>query len=184
MKRIFTYVAAFVILTLGGARVAGGAQDADASIRRDGDTWTLSNPSAQRTVALQNGKLLLTSLKEGATGRELIPAGAESQAFSVTLGGDPQPNALAPGPWELVGAEQKQLDQGEQQLDIIVRRGPLQVTKTYVLYPHSSIVREWATFSNAGDAPLQLVEPHFLNFAARAGDPAGTDFHWMTGGEN
>ena len=46
------------------------------------------------------------------------------------------------------------------------------------------LIREWVTFLNVGKEPIRIVEPGFLNLAARPGDPAPLDFHWMTGGEN
>ena len=58
------------------------------------------------------------------------------------------------------------------------------MTKTYVVYPGSSIIRQWVTFTNAGSGPLRIVEPGFLNETLRPGDAEATDFHWMTGGEN
>ncbi len=58
------------------------------------------------------------------------------------------------------------------------------MTKTYVVYPGSSIIRQWLTITNAGEEPLRIVEPGFLNLTAQPGAAAALDFHWMTGGEN
>ncbi len=162
VKQIIARLAALLVLVIApaGARPAM-AQEVAASIHRAGDTWTLSTPSARRTIAFASGKLLLTSFKDLAADRELIPPGAAPEVLLVAPSGEPRKDtARTAGPWELVDARQQPLDQGEQQLDIIVRRGPLQVTKTYVLYPHSSIVREWATFSNAGQKPAHPNDVH------------------------
>ena len=84
----------------------------------------------------------------------------------------------------MIRAEQTKLKQGELQLDLTLQRGSLLVTKSYVVYPGSSVIRQWVTFTNAGDRPLKIVEPGFLSETVRPGDPEKLDFHWMTGGEN
>ena len=87
--------------------------------------------------------------------------------------------------WSLAFVRQNTLNQGELQLEIGLSRGSLTLTKTYVIYPHSSVIREWLTLKNAGSTPLQIVEPEFLSVVAKLGDGLETlDFHWMTGAEN
>ena len=58
----------------------------------------------------------------------------------------------ATGGWQLVGSRTLKLKQGELQLDITLQRDSLQVTKSYVVYPQSSIIREWVAFKNTGTA--------------------------------
>lgn len=70
------------------------------------------------------------------------------------------------------------------QLDITVQRDALQVTKSYLLYPGSSIVREWVTFKNAGAVPLPISDACFLNLTVQPGAGPSPDFSWMSGGEN
>jgi hypothetical protein len=164
--------------------VAFATTSDDAYITADGNQWKFGTAAAERIVALEDGKLLLKSFRDKTTGRELISAGTVSDEFFVFLGNDKQPFCGGRGPWKLVRASQTRLKQGELQLDLVLRQGPLLVTKSYVVYPGSSIIREWATFANAGQEPLRLVEPGFLSLAARLGDPSSLDFHWMTGGEN
>jgi hypothetical protein len=109
--------------------------------------------------------LVTTGLKNKANGHELQP-------FDAT------------GPWTLVAAKSSKLNQGELQLDLTLQRDSLAVTKTYVVYPGSSIVREWAEYKNVGSVPLKLSDPEFLSMSARLGDRASLDFDWMTGGNN
>ena len=45
-----------------------------------------------------------------------------------------------------------------------------------MVYPGSSIIRQWVTFANAGDRPLTIVEPGFLSETHPAGRPRGTRF--------
>ena len=156
----------------------------DAYITAEGNRWTLGTAAVERVVALEKGKLLLRSLKNKVTGRELISSGTPSEEFFVRLSDAKEPLSGATGPWKLVRANQTKLEQGEQQLDLTLQHDALLVTKSYVVYPGSSIVRQWLTFTNAGNRPLVIVEPGFLCETVRPGDPASLDFHWMTGGEN
>jgi len=95
-----------------------------------------------------------------------------------------QPVSGASGDWALVNDDIRTLAQGEKQLEITVRHGDLHATKTYIVYPGSSIIREFVSFKNAGAAPLRVSEPRFLDFATKPGAPESTDFYWMTGGDN
>ena len=88
------------------------------------------------------------------------------------------------GGWRLIGSKQSKLSQGELQLDITLQRSALQVRKSYMLYPGSSIMREWVTFKNAGTVPLAISNPCFLNITVQLGAGQPPNFMWMSGGEN
>ena len=137
----------------------------DAYITQRNSTWTLGSSAVEMTIALRNGMLVTTHLKNKASGHELSPTDAT-------------------GPWTLVGARTTQLKQGELQLDLTLRHDSLEVTRSYVVYPGSSIIREWNAFKNTGSGPIPLTDPEFLNMSARLGDAASEDFDWMTGGDN
>jgi len=180
MRNLSVFAATVLFLQL----FAPTAPADDAYIIDGGNTWTFGTATVERVVALEDGKFLLKSFKNKTTHRELAPGGTASDEFFVRLGDAKQPLSGASGPWKLVRANQTRLKQGEMQLELTVRQGPLSVTKTYVVHPGSSIIREWVTFANAGHEPLRLVEPGFLSLATRQGKPSALDFHWMTGGEN
>jgi hypothetical protein len=156
----------------------------DAYIKAETNRWTLGTATMERVIALEDGKLLLKSLKNKTSGRELVSGGAASGEFFLHLGDAKEPITGATGPWKLIRAEQTTLGQGELQLDLTIQRKALLVTKSYVIYPGSSIVRQWITIKNVGDQPLVVREPGFLAETVRPGDPESLDFHWMTGGEN
>ena len=138
----------------------------------------------ERVIALEDGRLVLKRFTDRTTGRELVARGAVVEEFlAPAADGMERPNSSADG-WRLLGWKQSKLAQGELQLDITVQRDALQVTKSYVLYPGSSIVREWVTFKNAGSVPFPLPEPCFLNLTAQPGAARSPDFSWMSGGEN
>jgi hypothetical protein len=170
-----------------GAGTARGTQIApadEARITADGDRWTLETAAARRVIALEDGKLWLKSFQDRATGRELIAGGTASDEFFVRIGDARQPLTGPTGRWNLVGTRQTRLRQGERQLDLSLQQGSLRVTKSYVIYPGSSILRQWTTLANAGSQPLRLVEPGFLSLTVRPGEARAPEFYWMTGGEN
>jgi hypothetical protein len=154
----------------------------DAYVIRKGDAWTLGTGKVERTIKLAEGRVFTTSWKDKTSGRELLPKGAVSDELAAVVNG--QPVLGGSGGWSLVDAQERMLAQGEIQLDLTLRRDSLEVTKSYIVYPGSSIIREWARFKNAGTAPLRVVEPGFLNLTTKPGPPESVDFHWMTGGEN
>jgi hypothetical protein len=155
----------------------------DAYIKREGAKWTFGTASLQRVVALEDGKLLFKSLR-GKAGHELAGGKAAREEFSAVVGEGPERLSSTSGGWTLVDAHETKLKEGELQLDITLERQGLRVTKSYVVYPQSSILREWVTFANVGQTPLTVCDPGFLSLAAAVGDPASLDFSWMTGGEN
>lgn len=165
--------------------VAAVAMTADEGyIKAEGNRWIMGTASVERVVALEDGKLLLKSLKNKVTGRELVNSGTASEEFFLRLGDAQQPITGSTGGWKLIRANQTEHKQGERQLDLTIQRDSLLVTKSYVVYPGSSIIRQWVTFGNAGDRPLEIVEPGFLNELVGPSDLDKIDFHWMTGGEN
>ncbi len=164
--------------------VATAALADEGYLKDQGNRWTLGTATTERVIALEDGKLLLKSLKNKVTGRDLIRPDAPSVEFFVGLDGAQQPVTAATGRWKLIRARQTKLKQGELQLDLVVEQKPLRVTKSYVVYPGTSIVRQWATFANVGDRPIKIMEPGFLSETVSPGDPQQLDFLWMTGGEN
>ncbi len=165
---------------------AGSAQipAEDATIRQDGPQWKLETAAMERVIALEDGKLVLKSFKNKASGHELVAPGTPSQEFSVAVGGGADRWSGATGGWKLVDSKVTQLSQGQQQLDVSLQRDTLQVMKSYLIYPGSSVVQEWAAFKNTGATPLRILEPGLLNLSFRLGSLDALSFHWMTGGEN
>jgi hypothetical protein len=156
----------------------------DATIQQDGQRWKLETAAMERVVALEDGRLSLKSFKNKASGHELIPPGRPSEEFFVSVSQGTNRWSGSMGGWKLADSKVTKLSHGEQQLDICLQRDALQVTKSYVIYPGSSVVREWVTFKNTGVTPLRVLEPGFLSLSLRPGEANDLDFHWMTGGEN
>ncbi len=164
---------------------AGATACADeATIRQRGNQWTLRTSQMERVIALEDGRLVLKRFTDRTAGRELVASGAVVEEFLAPVAEGAEPRSGSAGGWRLLGSKQSKLPQGERQLDITVQRDALQVTKSYLLYPGSSIVREWVTFKNAGTVPLPIREPCFLNLTVQPGAGQSPDFSWMSGGEN
>jgi hypothetical protein len=172
------------LATLCPSFIGSAVATEEAYIRAERQRWTLGTATVERVVALEHGRLLLKSLKNQRTGRDLVSPGALSEEFFVRIGDAKAPVTGSTGPWRLIRADTTKLKQGQLQLDLVLQRESLRVTKTYVVHPGSSIISQWTTFVNAGDRPLTIVEPGFLTESLRPGDPGQLDFHWMTGGEN
>ncbi len=169
-----------LLASVWGAVVAN-ARAEEAYIQRNGDAWTIGTAKVERELGLKNGRLVSTSWKDKKTGRQLLPEGIVSDELQVILDG--QQVSGTTGGWALVRANARALTQGAKQLEITVRRGDLEATKSYIVYPQSSIIREYVSFKNVGTGSLRVSEPGFLNITAKLGLPESVDFYWMTGGK-
>lgn len=155
-------------------------------IRRVDNRWILETESIRKVVALEDGRFVMKTLvdkrsaAEPQSAAELAPSVAVEE-FSFTL--NDAPVSSGDKGWKLIDDHESKLSQGEHQLVIELQRGPVIVRKTYVVYPHTSIIREWVDFENGGSEPIRIVEPEFLRSAAYLGSPSALEFHWMTGGE-
>ena len=68
-----------------------------------------------------------------------------------------------------------QASQGALQLDIELESTSMRVTKHYVIYPQTSVIREWLTLENISGKPVRLTQrrifPHPRTEFDRAGSP-------------
>ena len=176
------------ILAAGIAAPAGEAElstadrltSNDAYIAADGCQWTLGTAAVEKVIALEDGRLLVKSLKNKLTGRELAPPGESFEEITSAVVGLP-----GEGPWALTSARPSKLAQGELQLELTLSRGPLAVTqelRDLSRIEHHSRVAHHRQRGPAADQDrrARLSEPGGT-LAAR---PGQLDFHWMTGGEN
>jgi len=163
-----------------GQEATSSLSSEDAYIRGQNGCWVMGTATVEKTVVVQNGRFVLGSFKNRISGREMVPAGLALDELSESVVG-----VRGEGPWKLESARVDRLNQGELHLELRFSRGQIAVTKNYMIYPGTSVIREWMAIKNTGEAPLRLIEPRFLNVAARLGAGPGTlDFHWMTGAEN
>ena len=153
----------------------------DASIKQNGNSWTLATNKVERTVTLANGRLYTSSWKDLSSGRELLMGARPDELAAIINGTEVSGKS---GGWAFESARNRRQSDGSLELDLTFRRGDLEATKSYVIYSGSSILREWVTYKNLGSGGLRIEQPSFLVAGAKMGKPAGIDFHWMTGGEN
>jgi len=146
--------------------------------------WVFGTESVERKISFSGGKFFLKSFKNLKNGRELVPTGNFSEEFSFSLGNTTNIVGSLSGGWKLVNSSELSLGQGEKQLAITLQKDNLQVTKYYMAYPGTSVIREWVSFKNIGNAPATIINPSFFSLGARAGNFSSTDFMWMTGGMN
>lgn len=173
------YAAILLITFLAGSSDA--VTSGDAYVTSSGTQWIFGTASVERVVALENGKFLLKSFMNKVSGNEMIPPGVASEEFFV---GDLTNKLTGSSGWTYVSSNTATLNQGELQLDITLQKDTLQVTKTYIIHPYSSLIREWLTLKNIGSASIQIYEPSMLSITVKTGEPDSLDFNWMTGGEN
>ena len=150
-------------------------------VRPPQHSWTLTTTKVRRVIVLEDGRLFTQAWIDRATGHDLL-AGAKADELGVIIDGK-EVNGLGGG-WSLVS--EKELPQKDQsiELDLTLKHGDLEATKSYIRYPGSSIIREWVTFKNAGATNFVISDPRFLGTTARLGKLESVDFLWMTGGEN
>ena len=184
-RSVLLLVAGLLALPADVSRAAQAEASANVpGIQQLGSQWKLSTATMQRVLALEDGKFMLKSFRDRTTGRELIPPGTTSDEFSFSVNQASNVFSSSSGGWRLVGTRMMRLSQGASQLDVTLQMNSLQVTKSYEVFPGSTIVREWAVFKNAGRTPFKLIQPAFLNLTVRPGDLDGLQFDWMSGGEN
>jgi hypothetical protein len=154
----------------------------DAYIRREGMAWFLGTSKAERKIELRGGGLVLTSLRNKVSGREYRETGPDPAEIRFRVD-DMDVSAPAPA-WTFVSEHSRTLVQGEQQVDITLRSGPVAVTKHWVLYPGTAIVREWLTIENVTNHDVRLRELYFLNTRVLGGSPEKLELDYISGGGN
>jgi hypothetical protein len=161
---------------------AGGTRSGDAYVRFDArrQQWTFGTEGAERTVTLAGGIFRMTSLREVRTPHEYVPTSAQSDEFRVVVDGKAVTGAS--GGWILAATDVSVLPQGEISLVIALDGHSLRVEQTYVVYPGSSIVRQWTRYQNATSGPLVITDPHFLASRVPLDDSSGLTLLYMTGG--
>ncbi len=179
---ILTEYAVTIMVFFIGWIVPTTVQASDGYIERKENSWMMGTGLVEKTVVLEKGRFFLKSFVDKTTGSELIGTG--SGEFFVTLADNDEPLTGLSGGWKLVDSQTRKLKQGELQLSITLNRDNLQVTKNYIIFPLTSVIREWVVFKNVGEEPLNIGDPSFLNYSFRLGDPADVDFLWVTGGTN
>ena len=175
MKRILTFFIVLIVYASLLLHVASAqSRSGDAWIQVDPGRWTLGTDSVQRVVELLNGHLRETQHLQDESTTAGLQLGSRGFAGGIGKLGDNELVELVHGDsgnWKLVDSNVEILKQGELQLVITLQRGPLAVTKTYVLHPLSSVIREWVTYKNVSKHPLLISNPGFLDLSIQPSQP-------------
>lgn len=154
----------------------------DGYVKFDKNQWIFGTKSVERTVVLDNGKFYTKSIRNKASKQDISGKMSDEFSFAINTAGNRISGTS--GGWVLADWKSDKLNQGEIQLDITLRRDGIEVVKTYLIHPGTSLIREWATIKNIGASKLKVIDPSFLDVSAKVDDAASLDFHWMTGADN
>ncbi|MHB8971717.1 MAG: hypothetical protein ACYC3X_17085 [Pirellulaceae bacterium] len=166
------------------ADVAGGDAYIRAETASSPDvTWVLGSSRIEQTLTLAGGRFLRTSLlnKTLSPPTEYVQ-GAASPEFSATVNGEVYTGAK--GGWKLETWSTRQLAQGESALDIKLTNDVLAVTRHFVVFPDTAVVREWTTYENVGAEDVMVSDVAFLDTVLMGEDcKAGLTLGHFTGGK-
>ncbi len=190
-RKTLVLIAAAIAMSV-NASAEGGSGDAyvraDTSASQD-TTWVLGTSRMERTLTFSAGRFELTSFLNKAVNppKEYVQGGA-SPEFSVTVNG--QSYSGAGGGWQL-GTRKKegawttgQLPQGESALDIKLTNDVMTVTRHFIVYPGTAVLREWTSYENAGTQDITVSDAGFLDMRLMGEDcKAGLTFSHFTGGK-
>ncbi len=154
----------------------------DAYVRREGTTWSIGTSKVEQKISLQGGRLLLKSFRNKVSDREYRDSGADPDLIRVRIDG-----AEASSPawqWMLVSDDTQKLKQGELQLNIRLRGGPVEVTKHWVIYPQTAIIREWLTIDNVSQREAHIEDLFFVNTRVLGSRPDALELAYVSGGGN
>jgi len=85
--------------------------------------------------------------------------------------------------WKLRAQHAVRAEQAELQLDIELESAGMRVTKHYVIYPGTSVIREWLTLENSSDIPIRISQVDFLHSRVLGSIEHDLQFNYLTGEE-
>ncbi len=157
-------------------------QSGDGYIRHKGNEWILGTSSVERRIRLNGGHLYLASLRNKLTEREYQDAKTPPAEFRFSANGE---DVSASGwHWKLRGEQAISISQGALQLDIELESTSIRVTKHYVIYPQTSVIREWLTLENISGKPVRITNLEFLHTRLLSSIAQDLQFNYLTGGGN
>ena len=171
-----------VCLSVGVLQADALFSSKDAFVRREGASWSFGTSSVEKRVALKQGRLVLTSFQNKRSRHDYREGGSDS--FEMRFSVDGHEVGSEPQEWKLVSDNTQRLRQGELQLDIKLQGPALHVTKHYVIYPGTSLIREWLSIQNEAGKPVRISHLHFLNSRVLGNSAEQLQLHYLTGGGN
>ena len=157
-------------------------QSDDGYVRYDGSEWIIGTSLVEKRIRLANGRFGLVSLRNKKSGREYQDADNASGEIRFFANGHDvnAPNSS----WKLRGEQAVRGKQGELQLDIELESAVINVTKHYVIYPRTPLIREWLSLENASSKPVRISDVDFLHTSVLRSAARDFQFNYLTGGGN
>jgi len=143
-------------------------------------TWVLGTSMVEQRLQLAKGVFALTSFENKQARRLYVSEATRGEEFRLAVDGKEYTGLN--GGWRLVGSCTSVLPQGEIQLVVRLDNDQLRVEKTCVVYPATSIVRQWVKFQNRSSGPITISNPYFLADRLRAGEADKLTLSYMRGG--
>ncbi|MDO8209949.1 hypothetical protein [Conexibacter sp. CPCC 206217] len=175
-----------VALTLAASAAAHAVTvgDAYATAGANQCSWTIGTAATEKVLSFSGGTFTLASFKNKLASpvREYVDAGQPSAEVRFDWDGTTITGAT-PG-WSCgSGSAASRTVGGESaiQLDVTIARAGLSVTKHYIVYPSTSVVREWADYRNTDSSAHRLTRPSFLEQHVMGDETADTTLRWMSG---
>ena len=157
-------------------------QSNDGYVRREGNEWIVGTSTVETRVRLADGHLSSVSLRNKLSGREYQDRNDLSTEIRFSANG--QVTDESNWRWTLRSDHVAKDNQGELQLDLELDSTSIRVTKHYVIYPGTSVIREWMTLENSSGSPVRISHVAFLHFRLFASMGPDLQFNYLTGGGN
>ncbi len=160
----------------------GSIQSKDGYVRRDGSQWIMGTALVQKRVGFEGGRFLALSLRNKQSGRDYVDEKNPSAEIRLSANGH---DVSAPGwQWKLGSDHVAMGAEGELQLDIDLESANVCVTKHYVIYPGTAVIREWMTVENSSESSVRLEHVEFLRSRVQPSIAQNFQFNYLTGGGN
>jgi hypothetical protein len=157
-------------------------QSKDGYVRREGNEWIMGTSLVERRISFADGRFSLVSSRNKLSGREYQDGNNPSAEIRFSANGH---DVSAPSwQWTLRGEHVAKGKQGELQLDVDLESAGIRVTKHYVIYPGTAVIREWMTLENSSGIQVHLGQVEFLHSRVLASMAQSSQFNYLTGGGN
>jgi hypothetical protein len=154
----------------------------DGYIRREADDWILGSSLVEQRIRLANGSFSLLSLRNKVSGHEYQDT--NSFPAEIRFFADGKDVSASNWQWTFRGERAFKGSQGELQLDVELDSTSIRVTKHYVVYPGTAVIREWMTLANASGKPVHIGNLDFLHSRVLGSAARHLHFNYLTGGGN
>jgi hypothetical protein len=157
-------------------------QSGDGYVRHVGNEWIMGTSLVERRIRLADGQFSLVSLRNKVSGRQYQDANSFPVEIRFSVNG--QDVSARNWRWGLRSEHAVRAEQGELQLDIELESASIRVTKHYVIYPGTSVIREWLTLENSSGKPVRISQVDFLHSRVLGSIAQDLELNYLTGGGN